>query len=437
MVIDFPSVRHVVVYQQVLLVKQRKPLPHLMVDHVVEHEAVHFLIGRQIALVTEELVRLQQANKRLGLLPKLLRTLARGPVVRPFAIDPAAFIVDAIRHAVVVKFADGLAVIVHLQVEQLDAVPEQPRELDIVPVARVVQRTPFRIIDVAIRSPNVAKQNGPLRPPVRRELRDTRSMFRVNHMPQDKVDDLARLIVINRRARRLIKVRVGLHQVHVNIQRLPVAPAPARPLLSPVALEDLVIPPIQRIRCKRLHRLIGPHRPFHPPQIARSHAVFAQRIHRKRLAVDDLTLVQRTPVPLRRPEPPAVLLVPEMIDQKLHPALRDRQRLILQKPRPHQRRKRINHPRLAHQRLHRLPRRPPIAIEIRQKPSMLRIHAPAQPKRQQLVPQMVLNLNQPSLAAIQKFPVHQSAFQDQTPSSPQQERQSTRTPTTPQSPANP
>ena len=61
-VIDLPDVRHLVAQQRVVLVEERVPLPHSMVDRVVEDEAVYLLVGVQILLVAEKPVRVEQPD---------------------------------------------------------------------------------------------------------------------------------------------------------------------------------------------------------------------------------------------------------------------------------------------------------------------------------------------------------------------------------------
>ena len=108
-----------------------------------------------------------------------------------------------------------------------------------------------------------------------------------------------------------------LHQMHVNIERLSVAPGLPRRLRRPIRLHQLVVPPMQRIGHVFLDRRVGSVGRLPAPWIAGGKKVFAERVQGETLTVTNLVQNRGRPVTLRNPDPAFVILVPIILENEI------------------------------------------------------------------------------------------------------------------------
>ena len=342
------------------------------------------LVAFPAALIAELLHAVQHRDQSFRLLPELLVALARRTVARPFAEDPALVPVYAPLQAVVVETPDLRRVLLPVQLQHTNRPAQQPAQLHVVPVARVVERPSFRVVRLAVGPPHVLELDRPQRRPVRRELRQPSPELRVQHPFADQVNDLGRLpprglqkpVSWQERVDRVIEVREGLHQMHMYVERLSVAAIDAGRCVLPVFLEELVEAPVgnvagggqQCLGALSRHCQSGVCRVCPGVLIGRGRTRYgelAERVDKKAVPVDDLLPVERLTVALAGPE----VACPGGVPKVLQDELRALQRLVAEAAvaEPLQMRSRacVDHPRLADERFDGLASGLPVAVEVR------------------------------------------------------------------------
>ena len=113
--------------------------------------------------------------------------------------------------------------------------------------------------------------------------------------------------------------RKRLHQVHVRVESLAVAGAEACGRDAPVGLDVLVVAAAECVRGVLLEQVERAAGVVEAARGVRGPGVFAQGVDGEALAVDDLAVVEPRAVLPHLPEPAAVLGVPEVAHQEVHP----------------------------------------------------------------------------------------------------------------------
>ncbi len=297
---------------------QRPPLADPVVDHFVEDKPVHVSVRRPVLFGTKSQASLQHADHHLRLLPELLLMVIDPSGVRSFHVHTAVLPVDAVIPTVIHGPFDHRAVLVPVRIDDIGRMGQKPSELHIVAGRGVVPGvrllSPF---SEPVPAPDDVELDLGSNLPIHRELRNTRSILRMQYSPGQDFNIFNQRPAVNAPAGTFIQVRERLHEVHVDVERLPVASLRSGTAQIPVALEHFEEPAVHRIGPIFLDEIERLLRVLLPARIPRRHCVFGEGVQGETEAVHDLLVDHDLPLPVGGPEESPLLPIPELGDREI------------------------------------------------------------------------------------------------------------------------
>ena len=210
----------------------------------------------------------------------------------------------------------------------------------------------------------------------------------MQNAPGQDLDVLDERAPVGGAPRALVERRERLHQVHVDVERLAVAAAAARPASRPVALEHFEVSAVLRVGTVPLNKVERGLRVLDAAWVSGRERVFAQCVDREAEAVQDLLVGLHVPAPVDGPEEPAVLRIPHLRQEEVDAVPREVGADAAAVPGPVRRRHRVDAAGLGDERLLVLAGVPALAVEVRDEPAVHIVSAAREPEGQQVPGQM-------------------------------------------------